>query len=70
MTLGPPDSSNKDALVVLDETKSQGFHSSQRQMQLQEEENDLQALAERERAIRQLEVEHDVTPTINRFTVM
>lgn len=52
--LGPPDGS-KDALVVLDETKSN--FSSQRQMQLQEEEADLQALAERERAIRQLEAD-------------
>jgi hypothetical protein len=44
-------------LVVLDETKSQHFHSSQqRQMQMQEEEVDVQALVERERAIRQLEV--------------
>jgi hypothetical protein len=40
----------------LDETKTN--FSSQRQMQLQEEEADLQALAERERAIRQLEVKH------------
>lgn len=53
-TLGHLDSS-KDALVVLDESKNQHY-SSQRQMQLQEEEHDLQALAERERAIRQLEV--------------
>jgi hypothetical protein len=44
-------------LVVLDETKSQHFQSSQqRQMQMQEEEVDIQALVERERAIRQLEV--------------
>ena len=41
---------------MLDETKSQHFHSSQRQMQMQEEEADIQALVERERAIRQLEV--------------
>lgn len=50
--MGPSDGT-KDALVDLDEGK--GFSSSQRQMQLQEEENDLQVLAERERAIRQLE---------------
>lgn len=54
--LSPPESS-KEALVVLDETKSQHFQSSQqRQMQMQEEEVDVQALVERERAIRQLEV--------------
>lgn len=54
--LGPPESS-REALVVLDETKSQHFQSSQqRQMQMQEEEVDVQALVERERAIRQLEV--------------
>jgi len=52
--LAPPDSS-RDALVVLDESKSQHYHSSQTQMQIQEEEADIQALAERERAIRQLE---------------
>lgn len=53
--LSPPDSS-KEALVVLDETKSQPFQSSQqRQMQMQEEDVDVQALVERERAIRQLE---------------
>ena len=57
-TLGPPGASNKEDLVVLDDTKNQHYHSSQWQMQLQEEENDLQALAERERAIRQLEVCH------------
>lgn len=54
--LSPPDSS-KEALVDLDETKSQPFQSSQqRQMQMQEEDVDVQALVERERAIRQLEV--------------
>lgn len=60
--MGPSDGT-KDALVDLDEGK--GFSSSQRQMQLQEEENDLQVLAERERAIRQLEV----CFKFNQFTV-
>jgi len=53
-SIAPPDSS-RDALVVLNETETQHYQSSQNQMQIQEEEIDVQALAERERAIRQLE---------------
>lgn len=52
--MNPPESS-REALVVLDEGRSQHFQS-QRQMQMQEEEVDVQGLLERERAIRQLEV--------------
>lgn len=52
-TLNPPESS-REALVVFDESKTQ--HFQQRQMQMQEDDVDVQALLERERAIRQLEV--------------
>jgi len=52
--IAPPESS-REGLVVFDETETQHFKPSQSQMQIQEEEVDVQALAERERAIRQLE---------------
>merc|ERR1712071_563830 len=51
--MGPE--SSREGLVVFDETETQHFKPSQSQMQIQEEEVDVQALAERERAIRQLE---------------
>jgi len=41
---------------MFNETETQQFHSPQTQIQIQQEETDVQALAERERAIRQLEV--------------
>jgi len=52
--IAPPESS-RDALVMFNETETQQFHSPQTQIQIQQEETDVQALAERERAIRQLE---------------
>ena len=52
--LAPPESSTKETLLVIDE--GQQFRPPQRQMQIMEEDVDVQALEERERAIRQLEV--------------
>ena len=56
-SLAPPDAGKgQDALVHFDDSETQQYRPAQRQMQVQEEEIDIQAMEERERAIRQLEV--------------
>jgi len=51
---GPP-GSRDNALVMLDDNETQQYRAPQRQMQTFDDDVDVQALEERERAIRQLE---------------
>ena len=54
--LAAPPGSRDNALVLLDDNETQQYRAPQRQMQTFDDDVDVQALEERERAIRQLEV--------------
>jgi Syntaxin-like protein len=63
---GPP-GSRDNALVLLDDNETQQYRAPQRQMQTFDDDVDVQALEERERAIRQLEV--SIVYTRGKYTI-